>query len=118
MKTKPWLRAGVLSAGVLVVGAGLMAQSGRGARNTGAELKEWTGMPCTVYLRLESDPRAGRASFSGGSDGAIDTVENLPVAVHGTIVSVNETAIGVARGTAIAWIPRDQIRLIASTVQP
>lgn len=102
---------------ILILAALLLSQVWN-STSASADLDDWVGVQCTVHLRLESDPRAGRSSFHRASNGLLETIEEIPVSVSGTIVSVNRTGVGVKRGQSIVWIPRNQIRVIIGTIQP
>jgi hypothetical protein len=108
----------VLAAAVVgSVAAVVWAQAGHSGRGSpGSLLAQWNGQNATVHLRLESDPRSGRSSFTGNISNGMQSTESVPMSVFGTITGVSQDGITMVNGTAVYWIPRDQIRVIEGVI--
>jgi hypothetical protein len=108
----------VVAAGILVsVGAVVWARNGDSSPGEpGSLLRQWSGRDCVCYLRMESDPRAGRASFNSNTADGLHETSAVPISITGTITGVSDDGITIANGNTVYWVSREQIRVIAGAL--
>jgi hypothetical protein len=98
---------------LLVAGLGQVSQKVNKQASPSPVLSDWKGLTCTVYLRVDSNPRAGLTSYESGTTAAgLHIVAGLPTSSVGVLVDVTSDAIVINGGNGYVWIPRDQIRCV------
>jgi hypothetical protein len=82
-------------------------------------LKDWVGLKCRVYLRVDVNPAAGGSSRSSGvSFAGLGTINELPVFAEGRLSATSDDAIVVTGPNGHVWIPRDQVRVVEVMQNP
>jgi hypothetical protein len=84
-------------------------------------LYKWSGKYCRIYLKVESDPRIGRTTFtgSGTADEGVLAWEGIPISVSGKVATTDGGYVVLSyKNGATAWIPHSEIRLMEMAADP
>ncbi len=75
-------------------------------------LSPFRGKVVTVYLRIDSDPRAGRSNYSSGSGYGVGSLEGVAVSVLGRITRVAADGITLKTQGGEVWVPLDRVQAV------
>jgi hypothetical protein len=98
---------------LLILGLGVAFTIGQTTTPV-TDLLKWTGKQCRVYLKVESDPRIGRTTFTGGGppDDGILSWEGIPISVTGTVANYGGNYLVLSTKNGTVWIPHAEVRVI------